>query len=93
MSKFSLWKNVFEHREKVPVKVGGKTELLTNTQSYRFSEISEARDAPITRAFGLVLGRAPTATERAAAETVVARHGLRALCRALLNTNEFLVLP
>lgn len=46
MSKIGLWKNIFGHREKVAVDVGGKTELLTETQSYRFSEISEQQDAP-----------------------------------------------
>ena len=46
MSKIGLWKNIFGYREKVAVEVGGKTELLTNTQSFRFSEINEARDAP-----------------------------------------------
>ncbi len=46
MSKIGRWKSIFGHREKVAVKVGAKTELLTDTQSYRFSEISETRDAP-----------------------------------------------
>ena len=44
MSKFGQWKSIFGHREKVAVKVGAKTELLTDTQSFRFNEISEARD-------------------------------------------------
>ncbi len=47
MSKIGLWKNIFGHREKVAVKVGAKTEMLTDTQSFRFSEISETRDAPM----------------------------------------------
>lgn len=46
MSKVGLWKNIFGYREKVAVDVGGKTELLTQTQSYRFSEITEQKDAP-----------------------------------------------
>ena len=46
MSKIGLWKSIFGHREKVAVNIGDKTELLTDTQSYRFNEISEARDAP-----------------------------------------------
>ena len=45
MSKIGLWKNIFGHKEKVAVSVGGRTELLTQTQSYRFSEISEQTDA------------------------------------------------
>ncbi|MDJ0793497.1 MAG: hypothetical protein QNI98_04560 [Woeseiaceae bacterium] len=51
MSKIGRWKNIFGHREKVAVKVGAKTELLTDTQSYRFSEISETRDAPMHPAY------------------------------------------
>ena len=44
----------------------------------------------VTRAYQLVYGRAPAVTERASAENLVAAHGLRALARALLNSNEFL---
>ncbi len=51
MSRIGRWKNIFGHREKVAVKVGAKTELLTDTQSYRFSEISETRDAPMRPAY------------------------------------------
>lgn len=46
MSKIGLWKNIFGHKEKVAVNVGGKTELLTQTQSFRFSEISEQKEVP-----------------------------------------------
>lgn len=46
MSKIGLWKNIFGHREKVAVNVGGKTELLTDTQSFRFSELTEQKDVP-----------------------------------------------
>lgn len=45
MSKVGLWKNIFGYREKVAVDVGGKTELLTETQSFRFGEIAEQKDA------------------------------------------------
>ncbi len=41
-------------------------------------------------AFQLTLGRVPLAEEQIAAEALVAQHQLRALCRALLNCNEFL---
>ncbi len=44
----------------------------------------------LTRAYQLVYGRAPAEAERAAADKLVAAHGLRALARALLNSNEFL---
>lgn len=46
MTKVGLWKNIFGYREKVAVDVGGRTELLTETQSYRFSEIAEQKDVP-----------------------------------------------
>jgi len=45
MSKVGLWKNILGYREKVAVDVGGKTEMLTATQSFRFGEISEQKDA------------------------------------------------
>lgn len=44
----------------------------------------------ITRAFMLAFGRRPTADESTAAEHLVRKHGLPALCRALYNANEFL---
>ncbi|MDP7273884.1 MAG: PSD1 and planctomycete cytochrome C domain-containing protein [Planctomycetaceae bacterium] len=47
----------------------------------------------ISRAFRLVLGRHPSADELAAALPLTTRHGLPALARALLNSNEFLWLP
>jgi hypothetical protein len=43
MSKDGLWKSIFAHREKVSVNVSGRAELLTDTQAFRFKEISEAR--------------------------------------------------
>ena len=46
MTKIGLWKKILGHREKVAVNVGAKTELLTDTQRFRFNEISETRDAP-----------------------------------------------
>lgn len=51
MSKIGRWKNIFGHREKVAVKVGAKTELLTNTQKFRFNEIREVRGAPLRRTY------------------------------------------
>lgn len=55
------------------------------------------RDAPsadaasrIDLAFRLTFGRGPSVEERQSAAPVVERFGLRALCRALLNANEFL---
>ena len=46
MSKIGLWKSIFGHKEKVAVDVGGKTELMTSTQSFRFSELAGRREAP-----------------------------------------------
>ncbi len=45
--------------------------------------------AQIMRVFALVFGRAPTATEFTAAAAVTAADRLPALCRVLLNANEF----
>ena len=45
--------------------------------------------AQIERVFSLVFCRAPTAVELKAARELVATDGLPALCRALLNTNEY----
>ncbi len=43
----------------------------------------------VTRAFQTAFGRQPTATEAAAAQTLVNARGLPVLCRMLLNANEF----
>jgi hypothetical protein len=45
-----------------------------------------------TRVYRLVLQRAPTAVERDRAARLIDDHGLAALCRALLNSNEFLTI-
>jgi hypothetical protein len=46
----------------------------------------------VGRAFRLALGRAPRPVEAQAAVGLVQGHGLAALCRALLNCNEFVYL-
>jgi mono/diheme cytochrome c family protein len=46
----------------------------------------------IERAFALAFQRAPTAQEIAAATALIATHGPRAFCRAMLNANELLYL-
>lgn len=46
--------------------------------------------AQIEAAFAVVLQRSPTATERAACERFLANQPLAALCRGMLNLNEFL---
>jgi hypothetical protein len=53
----------------------------------------EAGDNPAAQArlaFRLAFGRSPSAEESAAAAALVRDHGPAALCRALLNANEFL---
>lgn len=55
----------------------------------------DAGDKPedqIARAFRLAFGRPPTEEEMKDAATLVQTHGLPALCRALVNANEFLFL-
>ena len=47
----------------------------------------------VTRAIRLVYGRTPTPVELKAGEQLARQHGMPALARALLNSNEFLWLP
>ena len=55
---------------------------------------SEAAEVPqrISRAFALTFQREPTAAAHAAAAKLVREQGLFALCRALINANEFVYL-
>ncbi len=46
----------------------------------------------VRRAWQLAYQREPTAQEAKLAETVAADHGLRAICRVLFNSNEFLTI-
>ena len=46
----------------------------------------------IDEAFLLSFGRLPKTSERRAAATLIAAHGLRAFCRAMLNSNELIYL-
>ncbi len=52
-------------------------------------EAGPDQDAQVKRAFALCFQREPTAKELSAARKLVKQHGLAALCRALLNANEF----
>ena len=45
---------------------------------------------PIAQAYSFALQRQPSATERAAAEKLIAQHGKPAFCRALLNSNALI---
>ncbi|HAV61343.1 MAG TPA: hypothetical protein DCY13_03155 [Verrucomicrobiales bacterium] len=52
--------------------------------------IAAEGDEAIEKAFALSLQRAPTDSELAACRKLSQEHGLAAVCRALLNVNEFL---
>ncbi len=43
-------------------------------------------------AWQIALNREPTRDEAKLAEELLAKHGLPTLCRALFNTNEFIVI-
>lgn len=47
MLKIAQWKKILGHSEKqkVLVEVSGKAEVMTDTQSYRFEELTSTRDA------------------------------------------------
>jgi hypothetical protein len=51
------------------------------------------RERQIELAFGLCFGRGPDADELAGSIALAQDHGLVAVCRALLNANEFLFIP
>jgi mono/diheme cytochrome c family protein len=54
------------------------------------AEVGDEPEPQVERTFRLAFGRSPTTAERDAALALVDRRGLTALCRALLNANEFL---
>ncbi|MCF7785352.1 MAG: DUF1553 domain-containing protein [Prosthecobacter sp.] len=58
----------------------------------RIENETDSRAAAIRRAFLLCLQREPKAEEQSAATHLVAEQGLFALCRMLINTNEFVYL-
>ncbi len=67
--------------------------LIDQADRFAARVAREAGDEPAERvrlAFLLAFGREATDQEIAAATTLVADHGLPALCRALYNANEFL---
>ncbi len=53
-------------------------------------EAGKDADKQIRAAFQLCFGRTPDAEETSAASSLVGKHGLKALCRAMMNANEFL---
>lgn len=52
-------------------------------------EAGASAEAQIRRAFAVAFARQPNSAELQAAQALVARHGMAALCRALFNANEF----
>jgi mono/diheme cytochrome c family protein len=54
-----------------------------------FSERLGGTD-PVTQAYSIAYQREPNGTEREAASKLLAEHGAAALCRAILNSNEFI---
>ncbi len=100
MTEFDCPENAFA----VPRRVSTTTPLQALTlMNHRFSmDMAEAfaerlkRDAgndfadQIERAFRLAYGRPPTDAELMAAREVTDAFGLRAFCRAVLNSNEFI---
>jgi cytochrome c553 len=56
----------------------------------RLEREEKSPDRQIQRAFELVVARAPSEKEFERAKQLVSAHGLRALCRALLNSNELI---
>jgi len=56
----------------------------------RVTEETAIVSEQVKQVFRLAFQRPPTAKELAAATTLVEAHGLAALCRAVLNANQFL---
>ena len=54
---------------------------------------TDSAAAAVDRCFALLLGRPPSDAERSACVDAAAADGLDAVCRALINTNEFAFLP
>lgn len=76
--------------------------VLNNALVLRMSDYFAERvqagagDDPATQvslAWRLALGREPSEGEAKLSKTLVAEHGLPALCRGLFNTHEFIVIP
>jgi hypothetical protein len=57
------------------------------------SEAGNDAQAKVTRAWQLAFNRAPSTEERAEAARFAEAYGFPALCRAVLNANEFLFIP
>jgi hypothetical protein len=72
-----------------PFVLGRAEALAERLKREAGSEVN----SQIAAAYPLLFGREGTAEEIRAADKLVTEHGLTALCRGLLNSNEFLILP
>lgn len=59
----------------------------------RVKQEADDPDSQIQRAWLLTVGRIPTDSELAVCQSTLEEHGLTTVCRALLNSNEFLFVP
>jgi hypothetical protein len=71
---------------------GALAERAASVARHDSTDQSPPATADIRALFRLALAREPEETELAAAAALRDRHGLVALCRALLNTNELIYL-
>jgi hypothetical protein len=62
---------------------------FTTDMAAAFAKRIAAHPDPVRHAFLLAFARPPEPAEAAAAAALVQSHGLPALARAILNTNEF----
>lgn len=56
----------------------------------RLTAEASAADEQVKRCFAIAYGRDPSSEELSAGEALVKSHGLRALCRAILNSSELI---
>ncbi len=77
LQALTLWNNGFALR--------ASKELAS-----RVAKEAQGVDAQIRRAWQLVYQRDPTAEETKLAAALVKEHGMKALCRVLFNSNEFI---
>ena len=70
--------------------------VVTQSEFIAERALSEAggdQKGAVTRAFLLLLNRAPSEQELTASLEIVSAHGLPIVCRTLINSNEFAFLP
>jgi hypothetical protein len=68
------------------------TVAMADALAKRLASVADPAnyDGQVKFGFKIVLGREPTANEQSAAMALVGKHGMRAFCRALLNSNELI---